>query len=94
MQRQVIINAQTVLSRLGYYREGINGVYSPGMNFALRNYQARFGLRASGRLDVETLASLSLLPGQRTSGYRRSHRGFFPPRPRIWPGDERVYIPR
>jgi peptidoglycan hydrolase-like protein with peptidoglycan-binding domain len=92
MQREVIINAQTVLLRLGYYREGVDGVYGPGLTFALRNYQARFGLRPTGRLDVETLASLSLLPGQRTSGYRRSRR-FFPPRPHLWP-NERVYIPR
>lgn len=94
MQREVIINAQTLLLRLGYYREEIDGVYGPGMNFALRNYQARFGIRPTGRLDVETLASLSLLPGQRTSGYRHSPRRFFPPRPRLWPGDERIYIPR
>jgi peptidoglycan hydrolase-like protein with peptidoglycan-binding domain len=92
MQREVIIKAQTLLTRLGYYREEIDGAYGPGMNFALRNYQARFGIRPTGRLDVETLASLSLLPGQRTSGYRRSPR-FFPPRPRLWPS-ERVYVPR
>lgn len=95
VQRDVIISAQTLLMRLGYYREGIDGFYGPGMNFALRNYQARFGLAPTGRLDVETLASLSLLPGQRTRGYRRPfHRRMFPPRTQIGPTGELIYIPR
>jgi peptidoglycan hydrolase-like protein with peptidoglycan-binding domain len=92
VQRDIIVNAQTVLLRLGYYRDDIDGVYGPGMNFALRNYQARFGLRPTGRLDVETLASLSLLPEQRTSGSRRYPRRLFPRR--FGPGSERIYIPR
>jgi peptidoglycan hydrolase-like protein with peptidoglycan-binding domain len=90
VQRDVIISAQTVLMRQGYYRDEIDGVYGPGMNFALRNYQARYGLMPTGRLDVETLASLSLLPEQRRRTFRRPfHRRMF--RPRI---DERIYIPR
>jgi peptidoglycan hydrolase-like protein with peptidoglycan-binding domain len=74
VQRDVIISAQTVLLRQGYYRDEIDGFYGPGMNFALRNYQARYGLAPTGRLDVETLASLSLLPEQRR---RRAFRGPF-----------------
>jgi peptidoglycan hydrolase-like protein with peptidoglycan-binding domain len=73
VQRDVIISAQTILMRQGYYRDEIDGAYGPGMNFALRNYQARYGLRPTGRLDVETLASLSLLPEQ------RRRRAFRPP---------------
>jgi peptidoglycan hydrolase-like protein with peptidoglycan-binding domain len=80
--------------RQGFYRDEIDGRYGPAMNFALRNYQARFGLRPSGRLDVETLAALSLLPEQqRTTGYHRYPR-FFSPRVQFGPGHERVYIPR
>ena len=41
------------------------------MEFALRAYQSRTGLRVTGRLDLETLAALQLLPGVR--------RPFFPP---------------
>jgi peptidoglycan hydrolase-like protein with peptidoglycan-binding domain len=94
-QQEIISRAQLILMRQGFYRDEIDGLYGPAMNFALRNYQARFGLRPSGRLDVETLAALSLLPEQqRTNGYRRSHRPFFLPRIRIGPGQERVYIPR
>ena len=82
VQRDVIASAQSVLLRMGYYRDEIDGVYGPGMNFALRNYQARFGLAPTGRLDVETLASLSLLPEQRRRPFRRpfQRRPFFGPR--------------
>jgi peptidoglycan hydrolase-like protein with peptidoglycan-binding domain len=94
VQQDIVSRAQIVLMRQGYYRDEIDGLYGPAMNFALRNYQARFGLRPSGRLDVETLAALSLLPEQqRTTGYRRYPR-FFPPRVRFGPGHERIYIPR
>lgn len=93
VQRQVIAAAQALLARRGYYRSLVDGVYGPGTEFALRAYQARFGLVSSGRLDVETLASFGLLPEQRGPGLR--------PRPRIWrrppvivPPGERIYIPR
>lgn len=87
VQRDVIISAQTILMRQGYYRDEIDGVYGPGMNFALRNYQARYGLMPSGRLDVETLASLSLLPEQRRRrAFRRPlHRRLFRPHVEIGP---------
>jgi peptidoglycan hydrolase-like protein with peptidoglycan-binding domain len=93
VQQDIVAKAQVILMRQGYYREGIDGLYGPAMNFALRNFQARLGLQPSGRLDVETLASLNLLPEQRTSGPRRFHRRFFP-RIRIGPGDEPIYVPR
>ncbi|MEY2574963.1 MAG: hypothetical protein QOF80_450 [Verrucomicrobiota bacterium] len=95
VQQDIVSRAQIILMRQGFYRDEIDGLYGPAMNFALRNYQARFGLQPSGRLDVETLAALSLLPEQqRTTGYRRNYPRFFPPRIRFGPGHERVYIPR
>ena len=95
IQQDIVARAQMILMRAGFYRDEIDGLYGPAMNFALRNYQARFGLPPSGRLDVETLASLSLLPEQRTTGARRFHPRFYPPRPpRYWRPDEPVYIPR
>jgi peptidoglycan hydrolase-like protein with peptidoglycan-binding domain len=93
VQQDIVAKAQVILMRQGYYRDEIDGLYGPAMNFALRNYQARFGLQPTGRLDVETLASLSLLPEQRVTGPRRFHRRFYP-RIRIGPGDEPIYIPR
>jgi peptidoglycan hydrolase-like protein with peptidoglycan-binding domain len=95
VQQDIVSRAQFILMRQGFYRDEIDGLYGPAMNFALRNFQARFGLRPSGRLDVETLASLNLLPEQlQSSGFHRSHRHFFPPRIRIGPGNEPIYIPR
>jgi peptidoglycan hydrolase-like protein with peptidoglycan-binding domain len=95
VQQDIVSRAQMILLRQGYYRDEVDGHYGPAMNFALRNFQARFGLRPTGRFDVETLAALSLLPEQqRTTGYRRFHRRFFPPRIRIEPGNEPIYIPR
>jgi peptidoglycan hydrolase-like protein with peptidoglycan-binding domain len=95
VQQDIVSRAQIILMRQGYYRDEIDGLYGPAMNFALRNYQAHFGLQPSGRLDVETLASLSLLPEQqRTTGFRRIRPRFFPPRVRIGPGNEPIYIPR
>ena len=94
VQRRVIAGAQTLLMRQGYYRSGIDGIYGPGTEFALRAYQSRVGLEPNGRLDLDTLASLSLLPGQQEPGMRG-------PRRRVWrrsftidPRGERAYIPR
>lgn len=93
VQRRIIIGVQLVLMRQGYYRAGIDGVYGPGMDSALRTYQARIGLAPNGRLDLETLASLNLLPQQRTRG-PGFHRRMFPPRTRLGPNGEIIYIPR
>ncbi|MEY2480466.1 MAG: hypothetical protein QOI04_1393 [Verrucomicrobiota bacterium] len=76
VQRQVIVGAQVILMRGGYYRSGVDGIYGPGMEFSLRAYQSRIGLPPSGRLDMETLSALRLLPGQRAME-------FGPPR-RMW----------
>jgi peptidoglycan hydrolase-like protein with peptidoglycan-binding domain len=63
LQQQVIANAQIMLARRGYYRSDIDGLYGPGTEFALRAYQAHVGLAVTGRLDLETLAAMGMLPG-------------------------------
>jgi peptidoglycan hydrolase-like protein with peptidoglycan-binding domain len=65
VQRNVIVSAQIVLARYGLYREQIDGIYGPAMELSLRAYQARTRLPVTGRLDLETLAALRLLPGPR-----------------------------
>ena len=65
VQRNVIVSAQIVLARYGLYREQIDGIYGPAMEFSLRAYQARMRLPVTGRLDTETLAALRLLRGPR-----------------------------
>lgn len=93
-QRRVVLETQIALARRGYYRDGIDGVYGPGTEFAVRAYQSRFGIAPSGRLDMETLAVLGLLPGQSTPGVTAPTRRVIP-RPRfIPPGGEPIYIPR
>lgn len=92
VQQDIVIRAQLSLLQRGYYQDEIDGLYGPATNFALRNYQEQFGLTPNGRLDLETLASLRLLPEQRTGGFPRFHRRFFPLHPPFWPR-EPIYIP-
>jgi peptidoglycan hydrolase-like protein with peptidoglycan-binding domain len=70
LQRHVIVGAQAILARYGYYRSGIDGQFGPGTAAALRAFQARAGLLADGRLNMETLGALGLLPGQHGPGFR------------------------
>jgi peptidoglycan hydrolase-like protein with peptidoglycan-binding domain len=65
VQRHVIVGAQALLARWGYYRSGIDGEFGPGTAAAVRAFQLRMGLPSDGRLNMETLAALGLLPGQR-----------------------------
>jgi peptidoglycan hydrolase-like protein with peptidoglycan-binding domain len=64
VQRRVIIGAQTLLRHRGYFKGAIDGAYGPDMEFSLRAYQSRLGIALTGHLDMDTLASLGLLPGQ------------------------------
>jgi peptidoglycan hydrolase-like protein with peptidoglycan-binding domain len=74
VQRKVVMDAQRILSERGLFKFPIDGQFSPNLEFSLRAYQTRVGLRPTGRFDLETLAALELLPG--------SHRGIRP-RPRV-----------
>jgi peptidoglycan hydrolase-like protein with peptidoglycan-binding domain len=64
LQRQVLLGVETSLRRRGLYRGQVDGAFGPELESALRAYQSRLGLVATGRLDMDTLASLGLLPGQ------------------------------
>lgn len=65
LQQRVIFGAQTLLRRRGFYRGESDGVFGPNLEFSLRAFQSRLGLPPNGRLDMDTLAALGLLPGQR-----------------------------
>jgi peptidoglycan hydrolase-like protein with peptidoglycan-binding domain len=74
VQRNVVISAQSALSRRGYYHGSVDGVYASALEFSLRAYQSKVGLPVTGRLDLETLAALELLPGAKAPVYRPRRR--------------------
>jgi len=80
VQRNVVASAQIALARRGLYRAEIDGVYGSAMELSLRAYQARTRLPVTGRLDLETLAALRLLPRPREPVYDPLRRRM-PPRP-------------
>ena len=69
VQRDVIISAQNILARRGLYRGAFDGQANTDLEFSLRAYQARVRLPVTGRLDLETLAALELLPGANAPVY-------------------------
>jgi peptidoglycan hydrolase-like protein with peptidoglycan-binding domain len=84
VQRNVIVSAQIALARYGLYREQIDGIFGPAMELSLRAYQSQTRLPVTGRLDLETLVALRLLPGPRQpfyNPYRQRMR--LPPGPPI-----------
>lgn len=78
VQRKVVADAQKTLGRRGLYRGAVDGYYGADLEFSLRAYQSRVGLPTTGRLDLETLAALELLPGARVP-ILTPRRGFPPP---------------
>jgi peptidoglycan hydrolase-like protein with peptidoglycan-binding domain len=87
VQRNVIVSAQIALTRRGLYHDEVNGIYGPAMELSLRAYQARTKLPVTGRLDLQTLAALRLLPRPREPFFDPSHRRWQrPPGPPI-PGE-------
>lgn len=64
LQQRVVVGAQTLLRRRGFYKGVSDGIFSPNLEFSIRAFQSRVGIVPNGRLDMETLAALGLLPGQ------------------------------
>lgn len=84
VQRNVIVSAQIALARRGLYHEEVNGLYGPALELSLRAYQARTKLPVTGRLDLQTLAALRLLPRPRDPFYDPSRRRWrHPPGPPV-----------
>ena len=69
VQQRTLRNAQAVLASRGFYRDVIDGLPGPSTEEALLTYQRAARLTLTGRLDLETLSALRLLPGR---GVRRS----------------------
>lgn len=94
VQQRVIVGAQTLLMRAGYYGSEIDGLFGPRTASALRAYQARIGRDPTGRLDTDTLSALGLLPDQRRPGFARRRRFMRPPPAEFTPDGEPIYAPR
>ncbi len=64
VQFDIVRKAQTLLARSGYYQGAVNGLPATLTSEAIFSYQTRNRLPRSGRLDLQTLADLNLLPGR------------------------------
>jgi peptidoglycan hydrolase-like protein with peptidoglycan-binding domain len=64
VQRDTIRRAQVFLKDLGFYREALDGIPGPALEEGLLSYQRFIALPLTGRLDLETLSAMRLLPGR------------------------------
>jgi len=65
VQRGTIQQAQVRLARQGFFRGVVDGELSDSLSRAIAAYQRYDDLRITGRLDMETLDDLNLLPRRR-----------------------------
>jgi peptidoglycan hydrolase-like protein with peptidoglycan-binding domain len=65
VQQSTVRAAQARLGRQGFFRGYADGELSKGFSHAISSYQYDTDLKVSGRLDMETLQSLNLLPHRR-----------------------------
>lgn len=64
VQVSTLRSAQSLLARGGYYRAPIDGEPGPATEEALLRFQRRQNLVMSGRLDLDTLSTMALLPNR------------------------------
>jgi len=65
LQQRVIFGAQTLLRRRGFYKGESDGVFRPNLEIFAARIPVAPRYSPNGRLDMDTLAALGLLPGQR-----------------------------
>ena len=88
VQISTLRKAQSILARAGCYRTFIDGAPGPATEEALLSYQSRRNLVMTGRLDLDTLAAMALLPNV---GSAQTSKPFTVPRgsrfsPRVFRG--------
>jgi peptidoglycan hydrolase-like protein with peptidoglycan-binding domain len=64
VQFDIVRKAQRILAQRGFYEGAINGLPATLTADALFEYQRQRRLTRTGRLDLQTLAELNLLPGR------------------------------
>ena len=74
VQRDTVRRAQGILAEHHYFDGAINGRPNPATEEAILRYQSSAHLRKTGRLDIDTLARLHLLPVARVPASRAIHR--------------------
>jgi peptidoglycan hydrolase-like protein with peptidoglycan-binding domain len=70
LQQSTLRRAQSVLAGRGFYRDIVDGLPGPATEEALLTYQRSARLTLTGRLDMDTLNELHLLPGNNEPGPR------------------------
>jgi len=89
LQQGTLKNAQYVLARQQFYNGAIDGIPGPGTERAITLFQSAAGIAQTGRLDLDTLGALHLLPNSGPAvAPRVIIQPFYPP-PRYEP--PRVY---
>jgi peptidoglycan hydrolase-like protein with peptidoglycan-binding domain len=88
VQEDTVRRAQSLLASRGFYRNDIDGDPGPAMEEAILTFQRRSRLPLTGRLDLQTLSVLGLLPNRtranpRTSPYAMPDRN---PRQQVYRG--------
>ena len=63
VQRQTLQRAQAALADRGFYRDVVDGLPGPATEEAVLAYQRAQRMTLTGRLDLDTLSQLRLLPG-------------------------------
>ncbi|MDR3402543.1 MAG: peptidoglycan-binding protein [Chthoniobacter sp.] len=68
VQQDTLRRAQSILADRGYYRDIVDGLPGPATEEALLTYQRSARLTLTGRLDLDTLNDLRLLPRDNAGG--------------------------
>ena len=66
LQEQTVRRAQSLLASRGFYRDQVDGDPGPATEEAILAFQRASRLPLTGRLDLQTLSHLRLLPGRGT----------------------------
>jgi peptidoglycan hydrolase-like protein with peptidoglycan-binding domain len=74
VQETTVRKAQRFLRELDFYRRALDGRPGPALEEALAEYQRFIKLPPTGRLDMETLSAMRLLPGRGGAPVRSAPR--------------------
>lgn len=85
-QAETVRKAQGLLAERRFYRGPVDGIPGPAFEEALLRLQSSMGLPRTGRLDIDTLAALRLLPIAKLKRPRVEPEPYIPRVPSAPPG--------